>query len=62
MMSEVTQRTPADPNELAAASVTEAPEDQEPGKNPAAVALSRLGALEGCKARAKKLSAKRLRR
>lgn len=38
-------------------------EQQEPdtdkGKNPAAVALGRLGGLKGGKARAKKLSAKR---
>ena len=49
---------PSDPNELAAAIVAEATEDQ-PTKNPAAVALGRLGGLKGGKARAKKLSAKR---
>jgi len=32
--------------------------DQEPEKNPAAVALGRLGGLKGGKARAEKLSAK----
>jgi hypothetical protein len=37
--------------------VAETPEDQ--GKNPAAVALGRLGGLKGGQARAQKLSAKR---
>ena len=50
---------PSDPNELAAAIVAEATEDQEPKKNHAAVALGRLGGLKGGKARAKKLSKKR---
>ncbi len=49
---------PSDPNELAAAIVAEATEDQ-PKKNPAAVELGRLGGLKGGKARAKKLSKKR---
>lgn len=49
---------PSDPNELAAAIVAEATEDQ-PTKNPAAVALGRLGGLKGGPARKKKLSAKR---
>jgi len=35
------------------------PSEQKPEKNPAAVALGRLGGLKGGKARAKKLSAKR---
>ena len=35
------------------------PEPKDNGKNPAAVALGRLGGLKGGKARAKKLSAKR---
>ena len=35
------------------------PEPSNDGKNPAAVALGRLGGLKGGKARAKKLSAKR---
>jgi len=37
--------------------LTEAPADE--GKNPAAVALGRLGGLKGGKARAKKLSKKK---
>jgi len=54
-----------DPNELAASIVGEAtgkePAAEEPTnhRNPAAVALGRLGGLKGGKARAKKLSAKR---
>ena len=44
---------------MAAAIVAEATEDQEPKKNPAAVALGRLGGLKGGKARAKKLSKNR---
>ncbi len=36
---------------------TEEPEEEKPKKNPAAVALGRLGGLKGGKARAKKLSA-----
>lgn len=35
------------------------PSEEKPEKNPAAVALGRLGGLKGGKARAKKLSAKR---
>ena len=35
------------------------PSEEKPQKNPAAVALGRLGGLKGGKARAKKLSAKR---
>jgi hypothetical protein len=35
------------------------PSEEVPEKNPAAVALGRLGGLKGGKARAKKLSAKR---
>ena len=46
-----------DVNELAARLVARATE--EPEKNPAAVALGRLGGLKGGKARAKKLSKKR---
>lgn len=46
------------------AETTNEPSEQEPSKdkpekNPAAVALGRLGGLKGGKARAKKLSAKR---
>ena len=46
-----------DVNVLAADIVAEATGDSE--KNPAAVALGRLGGLKGGKARAKKLSKKR---
>ncbi len=45
-----------DPNELTASIVEQATAE---GKNPAAVALGRLGGLKGGKARAKKLSAKK---
>ena len=50
---------PADPNALAAAIVAEATEEPEPAKNPAAVALGRLGGLKGGKARAAKLTKER---
>lgn len=54
-------RKNADPNQLAASIVAQATGDaeshEEPAqKNPAAVALGRLGGLKGGKARAKKLS------
>ena len=54
-----------DPNQLAKAildeATGEAPPEQpeESGKNPAAVALGRLGGQKGGKARAEKLTAKR---
>ncbi len=51
------KRQPQDVNVLAADIVAEATADSE--KNPAAVALGRLGGLKGGKARAKKLSKKR---
>jgi len=54
---------PKDPN-AAAKSVLDAiiaSSEAEPEKNPAAVALGRLGGLKGGKARAKKLSAERRR-
>lgn len=55
--------TKKDPNSLAfniVGQVTgETPAVQESGKNPAAVALGRLGGLKGGKARAKSLSAKK---
>lgn len=47
--------TPRDTNKLAAFIVSKATED----KNPAAVALGRLGGLKGGKARAERLSARR---
>ncbi len=49
---------PWDPNELAKFIVAESTEDRKPKKNPAAVALGRLGGLKGGKARAAKLTAK----
>lgn len=50
-----------DVNTLASRIVAEATGEAPPddGKNPAAVALGRLGGLKGGKARAEKLSAKR---
>ena len=53
-----------DENQLAAGIVAQATGGdtvEENGKNPAAVALGRLGGLKGGKARAKTLSAKRRR-
>lgn len=61
MPKKPTRRRPTDPNQLAAsivAEVTGAAESQ-PGKNPAAVALGRLGGLKGGAARAKALSQKK---
>lgn len=58
-------KRPRDPNQLGkfildvVTGEKELPEKQPDGKNPAAVALGRLGGLKGGKARAKKLSAKR---
>ena len=49
--------TPADINRLAASIVQDATEDPTPEKNPAAVALGRLGGLKGGPARAASLSA-----
>jgi|WetSurSiteA1Bulk_404760.scaffolds.fasta_scaffold40041_2 hypothetical protein len=58
-----TKKRSADINILASQLVAEATEEptKEPAKekNPAAVALGRLGGLKGGKARAEKLSAKR---
>ena len=57
------KKTPAcDVNVLAASIVqraTKEPVEIKPEKNPAAVALGRLGGLKGGKARAEKLSAKK---
>ncbi|MCX5734913.1 MAG: hypothetical protein NTW68_11380 [candidate division NC10 bacterium] len=51
---------PIDINQLAASIIDEATEHSSSHeKNPAAVALGRLGGLKGGKARAEKLSAKR---
>jgi hypothetical protein len=56
-------KRPTDLNQLAAAIVGEAtgaaPPEATPEKNPAAVALGRLGGLKGGKARAETLSAAR---
>lgn len=59
----MTKRRPTDPNQLAKAIVDHATgqdhkeeQPQAPEKNPAAVALGRLGGLKGGKARAEKLS------
>lgn len=56
-------KRPRDTNQLAKhivdLSIGKAEEDKESGKNPAAVALGRLGGQKGGAARAKKLSKKR---
>jgi hypothetical protein len=66
-MAKKPKRLPRDVNQLAKSIVDLAtseaapePETANDGKNPAAVALGRLGGLKGGKARAKKLSKKRL--
>lgn len=54
------KKTGIDINQIAARIVEEATgEKEKPEKNPAAVALGRLGGLKGGKARAEKLSAKK---
>ena len=61
------KKRPLDPNQLAASIVADATAEDKPEKlhdatskkNPAAVALGRLGGLKGGKARAAKLSAKK---
>ena len=62
-MPSANKKLPRDPNQRAAAIVAaaigEVEEVEEPPKNEAAAALSRLGASKGGKARAAKLSAKR---
>jgi len=60
-MPKRSRKTPTDPNQLAASIVAQATGEAEPKpeKNPAAVALGRLGGLKGGKTRAKKLSAKK---
>lgn len=60
------KKKPSDPNSLAAHIVAEATDEptekkKDAGKNPAAVALGRLGGLKGGPARKKALSAKRRR-
>ena len=58
-------KRPRDPNQLAKLivdmSVGETPKEEPPQKNPAAVALGKLGASKGGQARALKLSTKRRR-
>jgi hypothetical protein len=60
-------KRPRDPNQLAKFIVdattgqVDLPEDQADGKNPAAVALGKLGGLKGGRARASKLSKVRRR-
>jgi hypothetical protein len=61
-MPERPRKRPADLNRLAASIVDEATgnaPDPDAGKNPAAVALGRLGGAKGGKARAAKLSPER---
>jgi hypothetical protein len=59
------KKRPRDISQLAASIVNDAGGEEKPapkatsGKNPAAVALGRLGGLKGGKARAAKLSAKK---
>ncbi len=64
-MPDRSRKRPRDLNKLAASIVEAATRGElgvtEDGKNPAAVALGRLGGLKGGKARAEKLSAKRRR-
>ncbi len=59
----VRKKRPTDLNQLAKSLVDDAtgnaPDDADSGKNPAAVALGRLGGKKGGPARAKKLSKKR---
>lgn len=53
------KRKPIDINQLAASIVQEATGEPTKEKNPAAVALGRLGGLKGGKARAESLTAKK---
>ena len=61
MPKKPTRTRPTDINQLAAAIVAQVADSAEvqPEKNPAAVALGRLGGLKGGKARAAKLSKKK---
>jgi len=52
-------RKPSDPNAAAASILADLIKPASDGKNPAAVALGRLGGLKGGKARAANLSATR---
>lgn len=53
------KRSSTDPNERTGQIVAQATGEPTKGKNPAAVALGRLGGLKGGKARAEKLSPKK---
>jgi len=55
-MPKRSSKKPRDVNALAASIVAEATHDPDEGKNPAAVALGRLGGKKGGKARAAKLT------
>lgn len=57
-MTEKKKKRPADINVLAASIVKETTGEPLTEKNPAAVALGRLGGLKGGKARAEKLTSK----
>jgi hypothetical protein len=59
MDTKKTKKRSSDINVLASQIVAEATKEPIKEKNPAAVALGRLGGLKGGKARAEKLSAKR---
>lgn len=66
MPNRSSKRQETDPNRRAFLTVQRATgslpsEPEQPAKNPAAVALGRLGGLKGGKARARALSAKRRR-
>ena len=65
MLGRARKKRPRDTNQLAYQIVQEAtgqaPSEPEDTRNPAAVALSKLGASKGGKARAEKLSASRLK-
>jgi len=52
-------RKPSDPNQVGASLVQQTTVEPDREKNPAAVALGRLGGLKGGKARAARLSAKK---
>ncbi len=65
-MPERSRKRPRDPSQLAkhvigiaTGDIEDRPEPEDEGKNPAAVALGRLGGLKGGKARAEKLSQKK---
>lgn len=59
MLKRTSKKHEGDPNILATSIVEQATGTKIREKNPAAVALGRLGGLKGGKARAKKLSAKK---